>query len=141
MSWDLALSSAGDVVFTPGDVVFSPSADIQGISGIDLIEQRIRTRLKVQRGSWTYDEDGSFGSQLYRLTSMVPQAAIPQAVAYVREALREMPDIDVDDVDVSMRGSVLIVIVNYHVLEVSLASDEVTQQNLEIVVASPSGGV
>lgn len=141
MAWDLALSSAGDVVFTPGDLVFSPSADIQGISGVDLIEQRMRMRLKLQRDSWTYDEDGTFGSQLYKLMGASPSNATAQATAYVHEALREITEIDVDDVHVSLDGSSLVMVVDYHVLEVSLASDEINEQQLEIVIAGPSGGV
>lgn len=136
MAWDLALSSAGDVIFTPGDLIFSPSADILGVSGVDLIEQRMRMRMKLQRGSWTYDEDNSFGSQLFKLVSTTPEAGAAQASAYVREALREMDEIDVDDVHVSFQGSSLVLIVDYHVLEVDIASDEVNQQQLEVVVAS-----
>lgn len=141
MSWDLALSMAGDLVFSPGDLIFSPSADVQGISGVDLIEQRMVMRMKLHRGSWTYDADGSFGSQLYKLMGSNPKSGAAQASAYVREALREIPEIDIDDVSISFQGSSLVLIINYHVLEVSVSSDEVNEQTLEIVVAGPSGGV
>ena len=141
MSWDLALSSSGDLVFTPGDVVFSQSADLSAISGINLIEQRMITRLKLQRGSWVYDENESLGSQLYRLTSMTPQTAQVHAEAYVREALRDILEIQVDTVRVSLSGPSLVLIIDYHIVEETVSLSDVNQQELELVIsATPDVG-
>jgi hypothetical protein len=137
--WDLAISQGGDLVFTPGDLIFSPSADLSGISGTDLIEQRMVMRLKVQRGSWTYDADGSFGSQLYRLTSMTPDTAQAQAEAYVREALRDMDDIEINSVHVLMDSASLALIIDYNVLDESISLTDETQQQLELVVSGGQG--
>lgn len=135
MSWDLALAASGDLIFTPGDIVFSQSADLSGISGVNLIEQRMITRLKIHRGSWTYDQDGSFGSQLHNLTSMTPQMAMPAATAYVQEALREITEIQVDEVHVSKSGTSLVLIIDYHVLEENISMTDENEQQLELVIA------
>ena len=34
------------------------SKDFSGISGTDLLNQRISIRLRLHRGEWVYDEDG-----------------------------------------------------------------------------------
>jgi hypothetical protein len=138
MSWDIAISPAGDLIFTPGDVVFSASADLSGISGVDLIEQRMLVRLKLQRGSWVYDEDGSFGSQLYKLASMTPQTAMVQADAYVREALRDISEIQIDEVAVSMNGSALILIISYQVTDETISPSDENEQQLEVVIQEGS---
>ena len=137
MSWDLALASSGDLVFTPGDLMFSPSADLQGISGTDQVEQRMITRLKIHRGSWTYDDDGSFGSQLFRLTSMTPQTATAQATAYIQEALRDITEIQVDEVRPVQIGSSLALIIDYHITEETISMSDENERQLEVVI---SGG-
>lgn len=141
MSFDLAISPAGDLMFSPADLVFSPSADLQGVSGTALIEQRIVTRLKVARGSWTYDESGDFGSQLYRLTGMSPITAQVQANSYVREALRDMDDISIDAVNISLSGSSLVLIIDYTIQDVTVSTADESQQQFEMVIGgSPPGG-
>ena len=92
MPFDLLLSENGDLVF-------SATRDLQGIAGIGQVNQRIRTRLKIPRGSWIYDDDGTLGSQLYNLTITNPLEAQARAEAYVREALRPAEDISVDHVE------------------------------------------
>lgn len=134
MSWDLAISAAGDLVFSPGDIVFSESADLSGISGIDLVEQRMILRLKVERGSWVYDEDLSFGSQLTKLMSMTPTTGMVQVDAYVREALREITEIQVDAVNVSLDGSSLVLIIDYHVTDETASLTDENEQQLALVI-------
>lgn len=138
MAWDLALASSGDLIFTPGDLMFSPSADISGISGVDLIEQRMLMRLKLHRGSWVYDDDGSFGSQLYRLIGHNPNTAAAQADAIVREALRPMDEIDVGEVHIMQQDTSLVLIIDYRVLDVQVSAADENQQRLEIVISGGS---
>jgi hypothetical protein len=83
--WDLAISEHGDLIF-------SANRDLAGISGTDLIDQRIGIRLRLQRASWIYDDDGSLGSNLHTLIGLSPADAQATANALVREALREMDD-------------------------------------------------
>lgn len=94
MAWDLAISEHGDLIF-------AGNRDLAGVSGSDLIEQRMRLRLKLHRGSWVYDADGNLGSNLWRLIGMRPQDANAAVNALVREALRPMAnEINVADVKV-----------------------------------------
>src|SRR3954451_12829264 len=92
MAWDLVLSDAGDLIF-------GPNRDLAGISGTDLIEQRMKIRLRVHRGSWVYDTNGSFGSNLTQTIGMPPDQAHTSINAFVREALRPMADeIEITDI-------------------------------------------
>jgi len=133
MSWDLALAPSGDLIF-------SPSGDLSGISGVDLLQQRMMMRMKIQRGSWTYDDDGSLGSQMVRLTGMTTTAGPSHVDAYVREALREMTEIEVDSVGVEVKGTAVVVLINYHVLEETISTDDERQQQLEVVISSTTEG-
>ena len=58
MPFDLAISEHGDLVM-------SGSRDLAGISGSDQTGQRVQIRLRLHRGTWFYDEDGTLGSLLY----------------------------------------------------------------------------
>lgn len=133
MSWDLGISAAGDLVF-------SPSSDLQGISGTDLVQQRMLMRLKLRRGSWTYDDSESFGSQLWRLMSANPVAAAGQAEAYVREALRDMDDVVIDAISVNKELRTLTIRVDYHVAEVDVSVTEENRQQLEIAIPDLAEG-
>lgn len=130
-NWDLALS-------TDGDLIVLSNGDIAGISGGDLIEQRMLIRLRVRRGSWIYDASGNFGSQLQRLIGMRPNEAKLTAQAYVNEALRDMTEIAVDTVDISMTANQISLVVNYRIVsDASSSRDDVTNQ---LVVSIPVGG-
>jgi hypothetical protein len=45
MSYDLAISEHGDLIL-------AGNRDLGGVSGVDLLNQRIQTRLRLHRGSW-----------------------------------------------------------------------------------------
>ena len=89
--YDLALSEHGDLIV-------SGSRDAAGISGIDLVEQRMRLRLMLRRGTWLYDESKTMGSNLHTVIGMSPEDAQTAIGPLVREALRPMDEIVVDDV-------------------------------------------
>ena len=110
MSWDLALLN--------GDMVHSASGDWSSISGTDLLNQRISIRCRLHRGEWVYDEDNTLGSQLYSLVGMPPDKAQALAQAYVREALRDMDEINIDNVQVqALTNRSITAIIFYHVLD------------------------
>lgn len=88
--FDLAISDHGDLIV-------AGNRDLEGISGTNLLDQRIVIRLKIQRGSWYYDTDGTIGSFLFRVLGSDPNAAL-EVDTYVREALRAMPEISVEEV-------------------------------------------
>jgi phage gp46-like protein len=93
MAWDAAISENGDLVF-------AANRDLAGVSGIDLIEQRMKTRLKIPRGTWLYDQREDFGSSLHTISNMRPDFIATAAKGYALEALRPMTEIDVSDVQI-----------------------------------------
>lgn len=88
--YDLALSDHGDLIL-------AGSRDLAGTSGTDLLDQRIVIRLRIHRDSWYFDRDGTLGSFLYRVLGRDPQSAL-EIDSYVREALRPMTEITVEEV-------------------------------------------
>lgn len=126
------------MALTPaGDLIFSPSRDVMGISGTDLIEQRMMIRLRIPRGSWTYDDDDSFGSQLHRLMGASATAGIAQIDAYVREALRDMTDIEITDVNISVNPitQAVTLLIDYNVLD---ETGQETEQQLTFAASEGS---
>jgi len=89
--YDIAISNNGDLIM-------SASRDLAGITGTPLIEQRIRMRLRLHRGSWKYDFEQNLGSQLYTLAGTPAENASAYCDAYVREALADMEEITVVEV-------------------------------------------
>ena len=135
MSWDLAISDAGDFIFS--------AHDLAGVSGTDLLNQRITTRLKLHRGEWTYDDSETLGSQLYRLTAEHGPHAQTTAVAYARDALRDMQNeirLDTVDVQLSDTGDHVILIVHYTVLGDNGAQPTDDQSNQDVEIALTLGG-
>jgi phage gp46-like protein len=106
MAWDLAISEHGDLVF-------GGNRDLAGVSGIDLIEQRIKTRLKVPRGTWLYDRVGDLGSSLHTVSNMRPEHVITAAKGYTAEALRPLDEIQVQEIQVDADGRGIAVTVFY----------------------------
>jgi phage gp46-like protein len=85
MPYDLALSGNGDLVI-------AGNRDLAGVSGTDLIDQRIRLRLRLRRGAWVYDDAKTLGSELFHLSGQKAIDLQTMATAYVRDALRTMSD-------------------------------------------------
>jgi len=96
VAWDMQLEGE------TGDLVFSPARDIAGVSGEEILRQRISIRCKIPRGTYLYDETGQLGSNLH-LIPRSPSVGQVQAVeAAVVEALTPMADeINVISVDVA----------------------------------------
>lgn len=132
MSYDLALSPSGDLIF-------SGNRDIQGVSGMALIEQRMRTRLRLLRGQWQFDPEGRLGSRLYTLTGKAPDLAAQQAPMFVREALRDMEEIEIDDVLIDTTSRDIQVHVKYHLVgdDENFSAPDI---NFNLVVSVPVGG-
>lgn len=110
--WDLAVADNGDLII-------SGHRDLMGRSGTDLLEQRMKIRMLAQRGAWALDRNKTFGSNLRRLIGMAPEVAAQSAPALVREALRGMDEIVVDEVQVTYTSNDITVVVFYHTQEVS----------------------
>lgn len=108
--FDLAISQYGDLIF-------SANRDLSGISGTARIEQCIRNRLKIPRGSWVYDPDKRLGSRLHAVLQHDPARAEIEIPLYVREALDDMDEIEIGEVQltISSDGRSWGVIVGYSV--------------------------
>lgn len=113
MAFDLAISGNGDLII-------SGARDLQGVSGVPLLEQRMLIRLRIARGSWIYDTDGSLGSTLFSLLHESPDEVSDRAPAIVREALRGMEnEISIDDVEASVVDDSLVLVIGYRVAEIT----------------------
>lgn len=132
MSYDLALSGHGDLVV-------AGNHDLAGISGIDLIEQRIRLRLRVQRGSWIYDETQSLGSNLNSVIGMDPGRAQSAADDLVREALVRMTEIVVAGVTIIYGDKDITTVVHYQITDESDEGEESEIRDLTISLQSAGG--
>jgi hypothetical protein len=91
MAFDMALAANGDIILSGG-------RDISGVSGTDLVNQRIRLRLSIQRGTWFYDSEKTLGSNLHNVTGKDPNASL-QIESHVQEALVGMDDIEILQVE------------------------------------------
>lgn len=141
MPWDLALSEHGDFIF-------AGNRDFAGVSGLDEIEQRMKTRMKVRRGTWVFDTQKTLGSNLFRLIGMPPNQAADSAQVFVREALRGMDEISVTNVQTVLSDTDITIIVFYRVKitgdQIDASSQNLTdEQQLEITlpISSAGGGI
>jgi len=108
MAFDLAISEFNDLLFMGNN-------DLALVFGNSLIEQRIRLRLKIIRGSWIYDTSKTLGSDLRQILHETQQSAASKVEPIVRQALLPMKDIRVQSVDV-FQGTTereIIIRVNY----------------------------
>lgn len=112
MPFDLAISEFDDLLF-------SASGDMLGASGQALMEQRIRLRLKIIRGSWLYDSTDRLGSFLHTIPAGSLEDVQEQVEVIVRDALAPMNDIVVTGVEIERitPGGMIIVQVQYDLSE------------------------
>lgn len=91
MAYDLAISDYGDLLL-------AGNRDLAGVSGPNLTDQRIAIRLTVHRGTWFYDDDGTFGSELYQVVGKPAENSL-DIDALVRNALAPMEEISIEDIN------------------------------------------
>src|SRR5262245_49402333 len=108
MPHDLAISDHNDLIF-------SANRDLAMVFGTDLIEQRIRLRLKIIRGQWIYDETKTLGSELRQILHEARQKDGAKVEALVRAALVPIKDVHIGAIDIFQGESEreLMVRVNY----------------------------
>lgn len=88
--------------FKVGDLAVAPNKDLDRKTGADLVEQRIRVRLKIIQGSWLLDPTGgSLGSRLVDALRLPMFRATTEIPLMVQEALEPMDDISVTNVVVT----------------------------------------
>ena len=92
--WDLALSQYGDLIF-------AANRDFLGVAGVPRVEQCIRTRIKIPRGSWVYDTEQKLGSRVHGALNHGRERAAQEIPIFVHEALDDMPEITVGEIDVA----------------------------------------
>lgn len=93
MPFDLALD-------LNGDLMFGSNRDLLGASGDALTAQRIKVRLKVPRGEWVLDSDGTLGSRLELVLRRDPNKAAAEIPIFVDEALNTMDDVEITGVKI-----------------------------------------
>lgn len=101
MATDIALDKA------TGDLVAEPNNDFAVVTGGDVIDQRIRIRLKVPHGDWEQNlgldvGEMGFGSRLNEMSRLPMERAFNEIPLVVKEALAPMEDIRVYDVVCSL---------------------------------------
>lgn len=87
-----------DTALNKGDFYTNDRNRLVTIYDNEELLQRALIRLCVKRGSFLYDEN--LGSRLYTLTHNTKDIKA-KVIAYAKEALLDMNDIIVDDVEVS----------------------------------------
>lgn len=99
MSTDLAIDRL------TGDLLVAPNNDLLLLTGIGVVEQRMRVRLKIHQGDWEFDPTGgSLGSRLTDLLRLPPIRALGELPLVVKEALAPMTDIRVIDVNAELNA-------------------------------------
>jgi hypothetical protein len=109
VAWDIELEAE------TSDLVFSPARDIAGVSGEQILRQRISIRCKIPRATYMYDVDGNLGSTLHLVPRISTPAQLEAAQGAVMEALEPMSDeINIISVDtVKTEDNTLQVSVNF----------------------------
>lgn len=117
MSFDLKLNLA------TGDLEWNSIRDLSGVEAENLIQQRIHTRLKIERGSFIYDRTGTLGSRLSAmLASGVPRNAQSLRML-IQEALTPMDDINITNIDVFVFGDGSGIVTDPRVISASISYD------------------
>lgn len=85
--------------FGTRDLVIAPNKDLDIRTGQSTVDQRIRVRLWIIQGEWTLDPTGNrLGSRLRDALRLPSWRAVQEVPLIVREALEDMDDIRVMDV-------------------------------------------
>lgn len=136
MAFDLAISDHGDLIF-------GGARDLQGAFGTNLLEQRMKNRLKIPRGSWVFDRSGTLGSMLHRIPQRGTEAAISAVDAFVRQALAPMSDdIVVEKVitEADLYGPGIVVRIQYRVKDFVSGAAEATLNELALGIPTSGAG-
>lgn len=98
-----------------GDLAFAGNLDLMGAVGDQVSEQRVIVRLKIPKGTWIYDIEGTLGSQLREIIRNARSYTADRARTYVMDALSPASDISVAEVQIipSERGSNVDVVVSF----------------------------
>lgn len=117
---------------TNGDLVFAGNLDLMGATGDEVAEQRVVVRLKIPKGSWLYDINGTLGSELREIIRNARSYSSDRARTYVMDALSHASDIAVANVQItpSERGSQVDITVSFKaaLLESEIAFPEGDQE-------------
>lgn len=93
MAWDLKIDPA------TGDLTWDTNLDLAAVSGIEILRQRISTRLKIELGSFIYNTD--LGSRVRSIFQMGIPNTDQNLEMLVRDALEPMDDIIVTDIAIT----------------------------------------
>jgi hypothetical protein len=131
MAYDLALASNGDLIF-------AANRDLLGVSGTPQIEQRISLRIKIPRGSWVYDEDQRLGSRMHRALQQSPDRAMVEIPIIIREALDDMDDIAIGEVQLRENALSIDIVIDYTIMTLPEGAGEpISPTTDQIILALP----
>lgn len=88
-----------DTAVSNGDFLCNSKGTPINLAGYEELLQRVLIRLTVKKGSFVYDK--SLGSRLYTLKATDGNIK-ERALALVREALIEIPEVAVNDVKIAL---------------------------------------
>lgn len=100
MAWDIKMDGE------TRDWVFSASRDYANVDGMDLVRQRVMTRLFIERGTFIYDVHGDLGSRAWELLRFPHWKSEEQMNITIQEALAPMDDVEVAEIDIWSPGKV-----------------------------------
>ena len=92
-----------DTAISNGDFMLDSNGIPISIYGIQEILQRVLIRLTVRKGSFIYDTN--LGSDLYKLKKTTSTSIKSRALSMVKEALKPMSNVLVDDVSTEFINS------------------------------------
>ena len=131
MATDLAID------YNTGDLLISPTHDFDLRTGVQTIEQQIRVRLRIIQGQWALDPTaGALGSRMREMFRLPVWRVITELPLVIHEALDQMAEIRVTDIDVQQDSKVkkqLNVVLRYVVKEEG-EDENVDVQTLETTV-------
>lgn len=106
---------------TTGDWLFSANRDMQVVKGSQVVQQRIRNRLKIVRGTWALDPtNGALGSRLDSILRIPRGRALQEIKLMVSEALSPMEDVEIIDIQTQEGVRSITVNIDYVIVEPGL---------------------
>jgi hypothetical protein len=98
MAWDIKMDGE------TRDWVFTASRDYAHVEGMDIVKQRVMTRLFIERGTFIYDVQGDLGSRTWELLRFPHWKSEEQLNITIQEALAPMDDVEIIEVEVWSPG-------------------------------------
>jgi hypothetical protein len=128
MSWDIAISEHGDLVF-------AGNRDLEITEGVQLVNQRIINRIRLKRGMWIFNRDSSLGSDLDSIMGRPQEQQLENIPQLIADALAPMEDeIDIRDVQVASESRGVSALIEYALVFPDVPPDAITQNTVTLLI-------